>query len=171
MISLKVDGYMEFEWGFAFVPIWCVCAVLLMFSCFMCPGFMDAKIKMQRQAYLMFVYVLSVTTMSVIIAVRLVGGISGSWAVLLIPVWLTLGTHILSLGIVACKHRQFPAKEATSVSLILVTAILLMLHLDNYSIPWASVFIPIWFILGYELSGFVYFKLKEETEEGEPLVK
>ena len=48
---------------------------------------------------------------------------------------------------------------------------LLVLHLDNYSIPWPTVFIPIWFILGYEISGFVYNKLKEESEEGEPLVK
>ena len=97
MISLKHDGYLDLAWGFVFVPVWLVFSILLMFTCFMCPGFMDAKIRMQRQAFLMFVYILSITAMSAIVAVKLDGGISGSWLVLMTPVWIALGFHILSL--------------------------------------------------------------------------
>jgi hypothetical protein len=57
LFACKMDSVIDDDWVVLFIPLWVSAFVVAMFACFMCPGMVDSKIRMHRQAFLLFAYV------------------------------------------------------------------------------------------------------------------
>jgi hypothetical protein len=142
----KLDGSIRAPWIVLFIPVWIAAFVVTMFACFMLPGMVNKKVAMGRQAALLFVYVLTTISVTVVAAVKLDGNLSVEWTLLLIPYWIALTFHVASVCYVYKSVGVLPWLEGVIVTLILLGLLLVSIREDFGSFAWGFAFIPFWIL-------------------------
>lgn len=83
LISGKMDGEFEMPWTEVFIPVWISCALLVIYSFFMCPGLIDSTVALYRQAFLFILYSLAMLVFSILAGVKLEQDTNTAWSVIL----------------------------------------------------------------------------------------
>ena len=161
LVAIKLDGWLSMTWSVVFIPLWLNILVLLGFAFFMCPGFMDRKVGMHRQAILMFSYIIGILIFSVLAVMQLDGAIHSTYSIVFIPIWIAQGLHLMSI---VCSRTKASLYELANIVLMVTITILLALTLDDIGLTWFAPFVPIWTLfLLWTLASFIH---PQYTKEG-----
>lgn len=149
VVSLKLDDHLEGSWAFIFAPIWFIIFVFSIFSCFMCPGLVDKNIQMQRQAFLLFNYIVGIFATSILLALKLDESLGGGYGMASLPLFVSFGLHYITLLYTQVKRKVFLLAEILYITAIMSTLVMCSLRLDGISIPWLCAMLPMWCVHGF----------------------
>lgn len=149
MTALQLDSITNAEWAVIFIPLWFALFIYLILCAFLYPGLTNERIKMRRNACLLFLYFATILAFTVALVVKLDTDSPGVWACVFSPLWSGLLMHSLSFYVfdVAESSRGWFTTEKVTITYTLIQSVLWSVYLDVSGLPLWLVFLPFWIIL------------------------
>mmetsp|Transcript_28067 Transcript_28067/g.50273 ORF Transcript_28067/g.50273 Transcript_28067/m.50273 type:complete len:267 (-) Transcript_28067:778-1578(-) len=144
MAALHLDSIIDANWAVIFIPLWFALFIYLVLCAFLYPGLVNERIKMRRNACLLFLYFATALAFTVALVVKLDTDNPDIWACVFSPLWAGLFTHALTFYIfdVSEGSRGLFTTEKALIAYAMVQSILWDLHLDVSAVPVWAVFLP-----------------------------
>lgn len=174
LVGLSIDESINASWSVVFIPFWFGLFSYLVLCLFLYPGLMSKEHKLQRNAFVIFLYFVVVLTTSILVVMKLDTDNIPNWSVCLVPLWVGLSLHCLSFALFKLKPQT---KECFTAEKIFLTyfsfeLLLVNLYLEVSRIPLWLVFIPFWLSLGVWLIFIqVQYSQPIPTPEQAPLIQ
>eukprot|EP00742_Colponemidia_sp_Colp-10_P004234 GILJ01004517.1.p1 GENE.GILJ01004517.1~~GILJ01004517.1.p1 ORF type:complete len:355 (-),score=24.51 GILJ01004517.1:214-1242(-) len=141
LINLRLEHVLECSWFICLAPVFCLLAVLLLFSCFLFPGFILLG-QPGHAASLFFGNASLVTFVLLAILKSARPEFEFDWCHVFIPLWICIS--------IVCLYAFFTMQSRCSLFLVImlfwtmaIFTTLLALRLDDYiACSWTTVFLP-----------------------------
>jgi hypothetical protein len=170
MTGLQLDSVTDVSWCVVFIPLWFSLLIYLVLSAFLYPGLVNERVKMRRNACLLFLYFATILAFTIALVVKLDTGSPDIWACVLSPLWTGLLLHVLTFCVfdVQESSRGWLTTEKMLIAYALLQSLLLSVHLDTSGLPLWAVFLPFWVVLGV---GTIIAQKQFMSQPAEPLLR
>jgi hypothetical protein len=147
LAACLMDDILDISWAIAFIPIWLAHLIYLIFCIFLCPGLVDPKVNMRRQAFLMFNYLCGLVALNILLVCHLDNDAPEDWHMVFLPVWICTGLHLLSLILDSSTRTSFTSEHFIIIFLVVETILIVIRNEFDDDMPASVAMIPLFVML------------------------
>lgn len=147
MAACAMDDILDCSWGIVFIPNWFGQLIYLIFCIFLCPGLVDPKVNMRRQAFLMFLYLFGLVIFSILLILHLDNDSPEGWHIVFIPIWICVGLHLIALLLDPSTRTTFTAEHFIIIFLLVETILIVCKNEVEEDMPASVAMIPLFIML------------------------
>ena len=151
ILGFRLDDNITLKFGFIFIPLDLIFAIMFLFICFIFPGLLDKNIAMYQEAFLISAYYLITLITVILLTVRLDEIIKWNYYKLFLPILIMMFMHWLLILKNLFNNRvslELELLKLSTLLVIIVGIILPILKCDGIvAIGWKVAFIPLYLLI------------------------